>query len=286
MRDESWHGRKQTMHLNASGTYSVSEWRAHALRNRQDEVVEEIPIAFEYNRMSHVVMLATPTDLEDFALGFSISEGIIDHIDDLRDLQIVLDDNGIILRMTLANRCFRRLRDKQRNLTGRTGCGLCGAQNLEQVTREHARVGSTATNSLYLLGKGFDDMAKNQPLMQATGASHAAGWQMADGQVMIVREDVGRHNALDKLIGALMARRVDSSLGSALITSRASYEMVQKAASVGIGILAAVSAPTGLAIRLAESSGLTLAGFVREQRMVVYSHPQRLLQESAGVYAL
>lgn len=276
MRNESWHNERQALNTQAYGTYSVHEWRAYASSTRQDTVVEEIPIAFEYNRISHVVMLATPTDLQDFALGFSISEGIIDRVEELHELQIVLDANGIILRMTVAQRCFKRLQGKQRNLTGRTGCGLCGAQNLEQVAREHAAVNSSAMTSLSMLRKGFEDMQQNQPLMQATGASHAAGWQMADGQVVMVREDVGRHNALDKLIGALLANGMDFSSGSALITSRASYEMVQKSGSVGIGILAAISAPTGLAIRLAESSGLTLVGFVRHKRMVVYTNEQRL----------
>nr|WP_325170092.1 formate dehydrogenase accessory sulfurtransferase FdhD [Noviherbaspirillum pedocola] len=243
-----------------------------------DAVAEEAPVALEYNGISHAVMLATPADLEDFALGFSLSEGILQNPSELYDCEIVESCDGWRVAMTIASERFHGLKERRRNLTGRTGCGLCGAETLAQAIRRPAPTRGHVVFSSESLHAGMRAMAARQRLQRDTGATHAAAWMDADGAIRLVREDVGRHNALDKLIGAMASARMSFTDGAALITSRASYEMVQKAATMGIGLLAAISAPTGLAVRLAEESNVTLVGFVRERGHVVYSGSQRLAQ--------
>jgi FdhD protein len=248
----------------------------------EDDVAEEVPVALEYNGISHAVMLASPYDLEDFALGFSLSEGILADRSELYDCDISETQDGIQVRMQVAAERFVALKDKRRNLTGRTGCGLCGAETLAQAIRKPAPVESSAAFTAAQLHAGMEAMQAEQKLQHQSGATHAAAWMEASGRITLVREDVGRHNALDKLIGAMASASMDFSGGGALITSRASYEMVQKAATLGIGFLAAVSAPTGLAIQLAQASKVTLAGFVRRGKHVIYAHPQRLLADPAA----
>lgn len=260
---------------------SVEKWRDHQLSLCRDNVAEEVPVALEYNGISHAVMLASPYDLEDFALGFSLSEGILADPSELFDCEIAPTKDGIQVQMRIAGSRFAALKDKRRNLTGRTGCGLCGAETLEQAIRCPAPVTSSANFTAEALYAGMDAMHARQQLQQQTGATHAAAWMAADGTIAVVREDIGRHNALDKLIGAMAADGLDFSKGAALITSRASYEMVQKAATLGIGFLAAISAPTSLAVNLAQDTGLTLVGFTRKQSHVVYAHPQRLLRSGS-----
>jgi FdhD protein len=236
----------------------------------EDWVAEEVPVALEYNGISHAVMLATPLDLEDFALGFSLAEGLIDGRADLRDLEIAPAAGGLVLRLTISARCEMRLKQRRRNLAGRTGCGLCGQDSLEGVLRVPPRV-LAPTVAPAALARAMRELAAAQPLQQRSGGLHAAAWCAPDGHLHLLREDVGRHNALDKLIGALVRGGSDTRAGFVAVTSRASYEMVQKAAQAGIGLLAAVSAPTHLAIRTAQDCGLTLAGFVREGRATVYA---------------
>ena len=257
---------------------AVEKWRNDQSSLCRDNVAEEVPVALEYNGISHAVMLASPYDLEDFALGFSLSEGILADESELFDCEIAPTKDGIQVQMRIASGRFAALKDKRRNLTGRTGCGLCGAETLEQAIRSPAPVTSSALFSAEALYAGMDAMHARQQLQQQTGATHAAAWMTADGSIALVREDIGRHNALDKLIGSMAASHQDFSTGAALITSRASYEMVQKAATLGIGFLAAISAPTSLAVKLAEDSRVTLVGFTRNQSHVVYAHPQRLLR--------
>lgn len=256
----------------------VERWTAQGCTPCEDAVAEEVPVALEYNGISHAVMLASPADLEDFALGFSLSEGILKSRSELYDCDIVECCDGWQVQMTIAGERFHALKDRRRNLTGRTGCGLCGAETLAQAIRRPAPARGHAVFSSESLHAGMRAMASRQRLQQDTGATHAAAWMDAGGEICLVREDVGRHNALDKLIGAMAAARMDFAGGAALITSRASYEMVQKAATMGVGLLAAISAPTGLAVRLAEQSNVTLVGFVRERSHVVYSGSQRLAQ--------
>ncbi|MDY7579844.1 formate dehydrogenase accessory sulfurtransferase FdhD [Herbaspirillum sp. RTI4] len=245
----------------------------------RDLVAEECAVALEYNGISHAVMMATPDDLEDFALGFSLTEGIVADRSEWYECEVVDGAEGMQVQMRIASERFVALKEKRRNLTGRTGCGLCGAETLQQAVRHPPAVRSdTAHFSGLTLHAARLAMQERQRLQQRTGATHAAAWLGSDGEIVLLREDVGRHNALDKLIGALVLRDVDFASGAVLITSRASYEMVQKAATVGIGMVAAISAPTALAIRLAEECNVTLIGFLREQSHAVYSGRQRLIE--------
>ena len=258
----------------------VHQWRDGTITARTDVVATEVPVALEYNGISHAVMLATPQDLEDFALGFSLSEGILHSAADLFDCELVERTDGIAVQMRIAGDCFAAMKDRRRNMTGRTGCGLCGAETLQQAIRRPAPVTSTPYFTAAALRSGIASMQHQQRLQQASGATHAAAWLAADGKVSMVREDVGRHNALDKLIGALARTRQELAGGAVLITSRASYEMVQKTAVLGAGMLVAISAPTSLAVALAQSANLTLVGFMRDHSHVVYSLPERLANRS------
>jgi len=255
---------------------AVEKWSDACMRSFLDNVAEEVPVALEYNGISHAVMLATPSDLEDFALGFSLTEGILLSPDELYSCDIVGDSNGIHIQMEIASERMFCLKERRRTLAGRTGCGLCGTETLAQAIRMPAQVHSTASFSAEILHAAFLQMEKMQALQQQTGATHAAAWLASDGKVTLIREDIGRHNALDKLIGALHRQHIDIASGAAIVTSRASYEMVQKTTSAGIGMLAAVSAPTALAVRIAQMTGMTLIGFVWSRGHVVYTHPNRL----------
>lgn len=258
---------------------SVEKWDEDRRELCEDDVAEEVPIALEYNGISHAVMLASPYDLEDFALGFSLSEGILKDRSELYECEIVPGAQGIQVQMQIATERFVTLKDKRRNLTGRTGCGLCGAETLAQAVRRPGAVTGSTAFSATQIHAGMKAMQGKQRLQRYTGATHAAAWMNADGSVDLVREDIGRHNALDKLIGAMADEKRDFTTGAALITSRASYEMVQKSATMGIGFLAAISAPTSLAIQLAEESNVTLVGFVRSNSHVVYAQSHRLLRD-------
>jgi FdhD protein len=251
-----------------------------------DWVAEEVPVALEYNGISQAVMLASPIDLEDFALGFSLTEGLVDSRHDVFDLEEVRSGAGITLRLRISGACFDRLKDRRRQLAGRTGCGLCGLESLEQAlgppAHRQARVPAGASPRLAAsaVTRAVAQLPARQSLQGLTGAVHAAAWCSVEGDIVLLREDVGRHNALDKLIGArARARAPDAAAlqdGFIAITSRASFEMVQKAVFAGAPLLAAVSAPTAHAVRLAGQAGLTLAGRVRGQGWVVYSHAGRL----------
>jgi len=258
---------------------AVRPTRLGATRAADEEfVAEEVPVALEYNGLSHAVMLATPLDLEDFALGFSLTEGLLASPADLLDVEVRMRPNGIALQLRVTARCEALLKERRRSMAGRTGCGLCGTDNLDQVFRPPQRpvpplpAALTADEALVAaLSRAMRELAAAQPLQQRTGGIHAAAWCGVDGELRLVREDVGRHNALDKLIGAMARDGVDASQGFAAVTSRASFEMVQKAALAGMPMLAAVSAPTHLAIRTAQACGLRLAGFVRDARATLYA---------------
>lgn len=254
----------------------VEKWQGDQRSIQIDYLAEEVPVSLVYNGTPHVVMLATPADLEDFALGFSITEGIIQTADELNSIRIYNHNNGIEVRLEIPPSRFCNLSDKGRNLTGRTGCGLCGASTLEQAVRVTKPVHGELQISAGELINAFTEIKTFQKVNRLTGAVHAAAWILPNKGIQHVREDVGRHNALDKLIGLLLRLEKRPADGYVLLTSRASYEVVQKAASVGVTLLAAMSAPTGLAVRLAEETGLTLVGFVRDHQHVVYSHSRRL----------
>ena len=246
-----------------------------------DWVAEEVPVALEFNGISHAVMLATPLDLEDFALGFSLSEGILDHPRELYAVEQEPSAIGITLHLEVASAAFARLKERRRSMTGRTGCGLCGTESLSHVARSLPVLPDTATLSRQAIARALSQFCSRQTLQQATGAVHAAAWCSPQGDVMCLREDVGRHNALDKLIGALAGLDVDAATGFIAVTSRASFEMVQKTAMAGVPLLAAVSAPTSFAVTTAQQARMTLVGFARRQDLVVYCHPERLALDIA-----
>ncbi len=252
-------------------------WEGEIRTEQEEQIVEETPVAIVYNGIPHVVMMATPTDLEDFTLGFSMTEELIQSPADLERLEIVRYSRGVEIQATVAARCAEVIAGRTRRLTGRTGCGICGADGVDAVLKEIHPVTGKAPIPVSAVQKALDALAANQPLNAASGAVHAAGWARADGTLELMREDVGRHNALDKLVGAAMTARVDAKEGFAVVTSRASFEMVQKAAVLGAPLLAAISGPTGLAVRVARQSGLTLVGFARRGRLTVYTHPERVV---------
>jgi FdhD protein len=242
----------------------------------QECVAQEVAVSLELDGTPHVVMLATPADLEDFALGFCLTEGLIDEPDDLRRCEIRLREKGIVLALSLAPSLSEARVRRRRNMAGRTGCGLCGTDDLDQVVRLPAEALPSTRIRGSVLERAMRELGSRQPLAQATGATHAAAFCDLDGRILLVREDVGRHNALDKLIGAMLRGGLDPNAGFIAVTSRASVEMVQKTAIAGVSILAAVSAPTQLAIQCARNANLLLAGFVREDRATIYAGASRV----------
>ena len=241
------------------------------------ELAQEVPVAFEYNGIAHAVMLATPADLHDFALGFTVSEGLIDLRTDFYGLEVLVTEPGLTLAIDIAASAFARLKERRRTLAGRTGCGICGTESLDQVLRPLPHLSSVGLRvTPAALERAYGGLAAVQPLQRATRAAHSAVWCGLDGAIGVAREDVGRHNALDKLIGALLRDGTDVRSGFALITSRASVEMVQKSATAGIALLVAVSAPTALAVRTAEACGQTLVGLARGASFSVYTFGERI----------
>ena len=250
--------------------------RGGAVTDSQDWLADEVPVALIFNGISHAVMLATPLDLEDFALGFGLTEGLLARADELYGVEVLPDPAGMRIEMEVSSACFARLKDKRRSMAGRTGCGLCGTESLEQVEPPlRALAPGAPPLSPPAIAAALRAMPSHQALQKRTGATHAAAWCSLDGQVRIVREDVGRHNALDKLVGAMVESGVDARDGFCCITSRASVEMVRKAVAVGITALVAVSAPTSRAVDTARRAGLALAGFARHDDLVLYSNADR-----------
>lgn len=250
-------------------------------RGVEDSVVEEVPVALVYNGISHAVMLATPTDLEDFALGFSLSEGLIASPAELLEVDVAPTPAGIELQLRVTAERFQGFKATRRQLAGRTGCGLCGRESLEQAILPVPKVAETLAVPAEALTRAIAALPEVQGLHRQSGGVHAAAWAGIDGEIHLVREDVGRHNALDKLVGALRRQRIDPAAGFVLITSRASHELVHKAASAGVQLLAAVSAPTGMAVRNAEASGITLVGWLRGSGFSVYSRADRIADPAA-----
>ena len=256
------------------GRAEVVSLRGGVTRARSDWLADEVPVALIFNGVSHAVMLATPGDLADFGLGFALTEGLLEDRAELRGIDIVPVATGIELHLEVSSACAWRLRERRRTLAGRTGCGLCGTEQLAQV-RRRLSVAPVVHVSFAAMARAQRDLRQHQSLQALTGATHAAAWCTLDGRVQLVREDVGRHNALDKLVGALVSAGLPAAQGFACITSRASFEMVQKTAAAGIGALAAVSAPTKLAVDTALSLGVALAGFVRGDDAVAYAFAER-----------
>ena len=249
----------------------------HITHATPDFLAEEVPVALVYNGISHVVMMASPKDLELFAIGFSLSEGIIDHPQEIYGMDVVQACNGLEVQIELSSRRFMGLKERRRALAGRTGCGVCGVEQLNDIGKPVAPLPVTQTFDLARLDHALEHLNDVQPIGQLSGCTHAAAWVLPSGDIAGGHEDVGRHVALDKLLGR-RARESDVwKQGAALVSSRASYEMVQKSAMCGVEILFAVSAATTLAVEVAERCNLTLVGFCKPGRATIYTHPQRLM---------
>lgn len=246
--------------------------------NAQDLVASEMPVALHFNGLPFAVLMATPCDLADLALGFALSEALIDGPGELHLDEIVETVDGMGIRMTIPPARAEGLVSRNRNLPGYGGCGICGTADIDAVLRAPPRIASQTRITQAALHRALAALRARQPLNAATGATHAAGFADRDGALQLVREDVGRHNALDKLIGAMATAGVDAGNGFAIVTSRASFELAMKAAQIGIPLLAAISAPTTLAIALAESANLCLVGFARDGQCALYAYPERLVQ--------
>jgi formate dehydrogenase accessory protein FdhD len=239
-------------------------------------VAEEIPVALVYNETPHVVMMATPADFEDFAVGFTLSEQIVEHVCDITMLYVMQRDQGTQIFLEIPGGAAELIAQRSRGLVGRTGCGLCGVQQMSDAVRPVCSIESHEPLDFDAIVRAELGLQSAQRWNRETGAMHAAAWAARDETMMVVREDLGRHNAVDKVIGALARAELDPSDGFLLVTSRASYELVQKAAVARIPILAAISRPTGLAIRMAEAAGMTLVGLLRGESANIYTHPEGL----------
>ena len=242
---------------------------------QQDWLAEEVPVALVYNGISHVVMMCTPKDLEAFALGFSLSEGIIESPRDIYSIEINQTCNGLEVQIELSSRRFSGLKERRRAMAGRTGCGVCGVEQLADIFRPLTPLPFTQTFSLANLDRALGQLRQVQQVGQQTGCTHAASWISPEGELQGGCEDVGRHVALDKMLG--LRAKQGWQQGAILVSSRASYEMVQKSAMCGAEILFVVSAATSLAVEIAERSNLTLVGFSKPGRATVFTHPQRLI---------
>lgn len=258
-----------------TGAQSVSLWKRGALEQPQpDLLAEEVPVALVYNGISHVVMMASPKELAHFALGFSLSEGIVGSSHEIYGMDIVQGCNGTEVQIELSSRRFMALKERRRQLAGRTGCGVCGVEQLADIGRPIAPLPFTQRFELEKLDVALAALHDYQPVGQLTGCTHVAAWLDPQGVVAGGHEDIGRHVALDKLLGR--RAREGWNQGAVLVSSRASYEMVQKSAMCGVEILFAVSAATTLAVEVAQRCNLTLVGFSKPGRATVYTHPQRL----------
>ena len=259
---------------NRLGYQAIEITRVHDKKQslEQDKIVEEYPIALVYNGISHVVMMATPIDIEVFVIGFSLSEKIIDHIHEIYAIELNENEYGISAEIEISSSAFNTLKAKRRMLVGRTGCGLCGIESLQQLQLKTDTTVTTTFNPQWLdqIPQVMSALNQQQYISQVTGGAHAAAW-VAEGRIQVVFEDVGRHNALDKLLGYIAKNALDITSGFVIMTSRASYELVKKCIQFNIALLACISAPTTLAIDLASQSQFKLAGFCRHQGFVLYT---------------
>ncbi len=239
-------------------------------------LAEETAIAISYNGSTHAVLMATPQDLADFAVGFSLTEGIISSVEVIEKIELVKTPLGVDVQIRLAGDVAEKLAARKRSMAGPVGCGLCGIESLEGAMRQVPRVTSLAIFSPADISDAVKKLGENQPVNAETRAVHAAGFYVPGQGLLAVREDVGRHNALDKLIGALAAQGLDARAGAVVLTSRVSVEMVQKTAIAGAGLVIAVSAPTALAVRTADEAGITLVAIARGSEFEVFTHPDRV----------
>lgn len=268
--------------LNRLGTaepliaHRATRWDHGTPIERDELVAEEAPITLVYNGVPHVVMMATPTNLIDFAVGFSVTEGLVGSAADVLEVACIPHSRGMEMQVTIPEAWMAVVQGRTRRLSGRTGCGVCGADSVDAVIRPVPPVGPGPVVQGAAIHRALEGLVAQQELNRSAGSVHAAGWASADGEVSLVREDVGRHNALDKLIGAALTRGIDPQAGFVVVTSRASFEMVHKAAMLGASVLVTVSGATALAVRMAHQAGLTLCGFARKGGFTVYTHPGRV----------
>ena len=264
---------------------SRTAWSTKDFVEGDRAIPEETAVAFAYAGTTHAVMMASPQDLEDFAYGFSLTERIVSSLDEITQLEIVEQEIGIELRLWLAEPRASNFSERRRHMAGPTGCGLCGLESLVEAMRPPTPVGSTIVFSPRDIMRAVASVAPAQMLNRETRAVHAAAfWELTCGLVAL-REDVGRHNALDKLAGALARDGVSARSGIVVLTSRVSVEMVQKAAAIDAPVIAAVSAPTALAVRTAEAAGITLIGIARGDGFEIFTHPDRITRERAAYVA-
>jgi FdhD protein len=256
-------------------------WRGRGIVAGERTIPEEAAVALSYNGTSHAVMMATPQDLEDFALGFSLHEGIIGSPDEIERLDVVEEDVGVELRMWLTGDRAAALAARRRQLAGPTGCGLCGIESLAEAVRPVRSVGEGRSFTPAEIMRALEELAPLQTLNRETRAVHGAAFFDPEHGIVALREDVGRHNALDKLGGALARASAAAQNGLVLLTSRVSVEMVQKTAVIGAPVLVAVSAPTALAVRTAEAAAITLVAVARQDGFEIFCHPRRIAHEAA-----
>ncbi len=245
-------------------------WHKEKQQHQQDWIIEEQAVALVYNGISHVVMMATPCDLFDFAIGFSLSEQIIDKASDILDIEIMTCFAGVEVQITISSRLFSRLKNKRRSLAGNSGCGLCGVESLKQTVKQHNILSNNNNITPSVISRALTQFKQQQKLNQQAGSVHAAAFCSLQGEISLLREDVGRHNALDKLIGALAAQAFTSKQGFVLVSSRASYEMVDKTIAAGISSLVSISGATSKAVQWARQHQLQLIGFARKDRQIIY----------------
>lgn len=269
----------------ALATHAVQQHRlGTAVAPQQRVLANEVPIALVFNGISHAVMLGTPLDLEDFALGFALSEGILDRASDCFGIEtrpvaataagLPEGMDGIEVQLEISSRCFARLKDHRRSMTGRTGCGVCGVESFAALDLSFDPLPArdwVAQVDLATVVAAIDALAPLQVLNAQAGAIHAAGWATLDGRLHAVREDVGRHNALDKLLGHLARADRLAEPGFVVLSSRGSHELVRKCAKLGVGALATISAPTAMGVRMAELTGLRFWGLCRPPQAVLYA---------------
>ena len=260
-------------------------WRDGSPSAGSRSIPEETAVALTYNGGTYAVMMTTPQDLEDFAVGFSLSEGVISASKDVDSLNIMSLDDGIELRMWLSKPRADRLQERRRHIAGTTGCGLCGIESIAEAVRPAAVVAQGRSFSPREIMAAMASLAPLQKINIESRAVHAAAfWTPARG-IVALREDVGRHNALDKLAGALAQQEINASEGMVLLTSRVSVEMVQKTAAIGAPLMVAVSAPTALAVRTAAAAGITLAAIARSDGFEIFAHPERITADASATEA-
>lgn len=251
-------------------------WRGGEVAGKDRPIPEETAIALTYGGSTQAVMMATPADLEDFAYGFSFTEGLIGSPKDVESLEVVEEEDGMELRMWLVPERAETYSRRRRMLAGPTGCGLCGVESLEEAVKPASRVREGIRVAASTIAEAMETLPAAQEMNRRVKAMHAAAFYVPGRGIVAVREDVGRHNALDKLVGHLVSSGTDAAEGIVLMTSRVSVEIVQKAAAVGASILVAVSAPTALAVRMAAEAGMTLIAIARDDQFEVFTHPHRI----------